>query len=148
MRGKRSAQGGFTLLEVLVATVVMGIAVAGLLSGLSQSVRNAARLSEYDRAAMLARTTMNDLLLNFELPFGGTVAGQFKAEETGGLAAGWNAALRPFESQTDPAPGTTVLEEIECTVWWQPATGTRRTIQLTGYRRRQVPLTGEAGVMR
>lgn len=147
MNRKRPSRSGFTLLEVLVATVVMGIAVAGLLSGLSQSVRNAARLSEYDRAAMLARTTMNDLLLDLSLPYGGTAAGQFRAEETGGLAAGWNAALRPFESQTDPGPGSTVLEEINCTVWWQPATGTRRTIQLTGYRSRQVPFTGEAGTV-
>jgi len=53
-------RAGFTLLEVLVATVIMGIAVAGLIAGLSQSVRNAARLSDYDRAAMLARTKMNE----------------------------------------------------------------------------------------
>jgi Tfp pilus assembly protein PilV len=46
---------------VLVATVIMGVAVAGLIGGLSQSVKNAARLKDYDRAAMLARTKMNDL---------------------------------------------------------------------------------------
>ena len=41
----------------------MGIAVAGLIAGLSQSVKNASRLTDYDRAAMLAHTKMNDLLL-------------------------------------------------------------------------------------
>ena len=66
---------GFTLLEVLVATAIMGIAVAGLIAGLSQSVKNASRLTDYDRAAMLARTKMNDLLLDVNLPFDGSVRG-------------------------------------------------------------------------
>ena len=35
-------QRGFTLLEVLVATMVMAIAVSGLLGALSSSMRNAA----------------------------------------------------------------------------------------------------------
>ena len=43
------ARAGFTLLEVLVATVIMGIAVTGLIVGLSQSVKNASRLAEYER---------------------------------------------------------------------------------------------------
>jgi len=38
-------RAGFTLLEVLVATVIMGIAVAGLIAGLSQSAKNASLLA-------------------------------------------------------------------------------------------------------
>ena len=39
-RGKSaSAQRGFTLLEALVATAIMGIAVAGVLSALASSSR-------------------------------------------------------------------------------------------------------------
>ena len=47
-----SARRGFTLLEVMVATTVMGIAVVTLMSGLSTSVRNASRLTDYDRVAL------------------------------------------------------------------------------------------------
>ena len=36
-----AAHAGFTLLEMMVATVIMGIAVVGLLSGISSSMRNA-----------------------------------------------------------------------------------------------------------
>src|ERR1700710_150211 len=81
---------GFSLLEVLVATVVMGIAVTGLIVGLSQSVKNAARLADYDRAAMLARTKMNDLLLDVNLPFDGSVQGTFDGSEAP-VPSGWAA---------------------------------------------------------
>ena len=39
---RTSTQRGFTLLEILVATTIMGVAVVGLLSSLSTSMRNAA----------------------------------------------------------------------------------------------------------
>jgi general secretion pathway protein I len=131
---------GFTLLEVLVATVIMGIAVAGLIAGLSQSVKNASRLTDYDRAAMLARTKMNDLLLDVNLPFDGLVEGQFGRDETGGVPGGWRASLRPFDLPPQAGPGTVVLQRIALELWWQPATGTRRAIQLESYRRTRIPI--------
>lgn len=130
---------GFTLLEVLVATVIMGIAVAGLIAGLSQSVKNASRLTDYDRAAMLARTRMNDLLVDVNLPLDGMVEGQFDPSQSGGLAAGWRAALSPFDVPPRPLPGTVILQRIALELWWQPASGTRRTIQLESYRRTVIP---------
>src|SRR5205085_7314962 len=59
---------GFTLLEVLVATTIMGIAVVTLLSALSTSVRNATWLTDYDRAVLLARAKMDSLLVDPALP--------------------------------------------------------------------------------
>ena len=132
-------RAGFTLLEVLVATVIMGIAVAGMISGLSQSVKNASRLGDYDRAAMLARTKMNDLLLDANLPFEGSVSGQFDPEQSGGAQAGWQASLQPFEAPPYAGPGTTILQQVALEIWWQPYYGTRRTMQLTGYRQTNIP---------
>ena len=43
------ANRGFTLLEMIVATTIMGVAVTGLLAGLSGATRNAARLRDYER---------------------------------------------------------------------------------------------------
>jgi general secretion pathway protein I len=131
---------GFTLLEVMVATVIMGIAVAGLIAGLSQSVKNAARLTDYDRAAMLARTKMNDLLLDVTLPYDGTVDGKLEPDQAGGVESGWRASLRPFDLPPHAAPGTEILQRIALELWWQPATGTRRTIQLESYRRVRIPV--------
>src|SRR5271154_283062 len=118
---------GFTLLEVLVATVVMGIAVAGLIAGLSQSAKNASRLTDYDRAAMLARTKMNDLLLDVNLPFDGSVEGTIAVDQSGGIPSGWRASLRPFDVPPNAMPGTVVLQRIALELWWLPASGTRRS---------------------
>jgi len=128
------ARSGFSLLEVLVATVIMGIAVSGLIVGLSQSVKNAARLSDYDNAAMLARTKMNDLLLDVSLPFDGAVEGTFDRNH------GWRAVLKPFEAPPNAGPGAIILQQIALEIWWQPESGTRRTMQLAGYRKAQIPI--------
>ncbi|HWE48242.1 MAG TPA: prepilin-type N-terminal cleavage/methylation domain-containing protein [Bryobacteraceae bacterium] len=138
-------QRGFTLLEVLVATTIMGIAVAGLIAGLSQSVHNASRLADYDRAAMLARTKMNDLLLDANLPFTGTVSGEFDKDQSGGVESGWEASLRPFEAPLNAGPGTVVLQQVALEIWWQPESSgktnaTRRTMQLSGYRAATIPI--------
>jgi hypothetical protein len=117
----------------------MGIAVAGLITGLSQSVKNASRLTDYDRAVMLAHTKMNDLLLDVNLPFDGTVEGQFGADQSGGIPGGWRASLRPFDVPPRAQPGTVILQRIALELWWQPSSGTRRAIQLESYRQTNIP---------
>ena len=130
---------GFTLLEVMVATVIMGIAVAGLITGLSQSVKNASRLTDYDRAVMLARTKMNDLLVDATIPFDGILEGTFDSDQTGELMMGWRAAIRPYDIPPHASPGTIVLERIGLELWWEPKSGSRRTIQLEGFRQGRIP---------
>ena len=135
----RKTEQGFTLLEVLVATVIMGVAVAGLIAGLSQSTKNASRLTDYDRAAMLARGRMNELLLDVNLPFQGNVEGPFTGDQSGGIPSGWRATLQPFDSPPGAGPGAVVLQRIGLEVWWTPLSGGRRSIQLEGYRQALIP---------
>jgi len=137
------SRAGFTLLEVLVATVIMGVAVTGLIVGLSQSVKNASRLSEYDRAAMLARTKMNELLLDVSLPFDGAVEGAFAPDQSGGIRSGWRAILKPFEAPPNAGPGTVILQQVALQIWWEPGTGTRRNMQLEGFRPVPIPAPGQ-----
>ena len=68
-----AGQHGFTLLEILVATTIMGIAVVGLLSSLSTSMRSAARVTDADRAAQMARNKMEELMVDGNLPFQGNL---------------------------------------------------------------------------
>ena len=60
MRSER----GFTLLEVLVATTILAVAIIGLVSMLSNTVRNAGRLTDHDRATVLAKRRMDELLID------------------------------------------------------------------------------------
>ncbi len=135
----RNTRAGFSLLEVLVATLIMGIAVTTLLVGLSQSVRNAGRLAEHDRAAMLARNKMNELLLDPQLPLAGSIQGNFEGPSAPGETTGWRAVTRPFEAPPNAGPGITILQEVALEVWWKPEYGDRRTLRVEAYRPTLIP---------
>ena len=131
MTGKR----GFTLLEMIVATTIMGIAVAGLMSGISSTTRNAARLRDYDRVVQLARMRMNSLLSDPPAPGSAVQQGLFDPAITGGLECGWSAQVSVAEKSPSPSPGDYVFERIQLEIWWISG-GQRRSFPLNGYRRR------------
>jgi general secretion pathway protein I len=130
---------GFTLLEMLVATAIMGIAVVGLMANLSASLGNATRLTDYDRAALLAHEKMDELLLDPHLPRMTPVQGLFDPALTGTVTAGWSAMLTPFEVPPDAPPGSEVLDQLELRVWWG-SKDKPRTLVLEGYRRGMLPM--------
>ena len=119
---------------MVVATTIMGIAVVGLLSGLSGAVRNAARLRDYDRAVQLAQLRMNDMLLDDRLPRNVELQGVFDASLNGGVRSGWRARLSSFELPPAPVPGQLSLDRIELEVWWIYG-AQRHNFNLDGYRR-------------
>ena len=121
-------ESGFTLLEVIVATAIMAIAVIGLLSLVSGSLANAARVKEYDRAAMLARHQMGELLVSEPLPLGTDLSGNFDDD------SGWTARAEPFEMPVRPGPGQPMLVRIELHIWWK-SEGRRKSVEFEGYRR-------------
>ena len=53
---------GFSLLEVLVATAILGFVVAAVMGGMSGSLRNLARAEGYEKAVLVARAELNRLL--------------------------------------------------------------------------------------
>jgi general secretion pathway protein I len=126
-------QRGFTLLEVMIATVIMGLAVVGLLSSISQSMSNAGRVTDFDRAALLAHSKMDDLLLNYQLPKLTEIAGTFDPVLLGGREGGWRAKVSPFEMQPHPGPGAEFLERIQLEIWWKSGFN-RRTFELEAFR--------------
>jgi prepilin-type N-terminal cleavage/methylation domain-containing protein len=125
---RRPGQAGFTLLEMIVATALLGMTIVGLLSLISGSMWNATRVREYDRAAMLARSKMDELLTVTPLPLAQALAGNFDQN------SGWTAQLDPFEMAGPPAVGSRMLVRVQLTVWWARAGGERRSIQVESYR--------------
>ena len=124
---------GFTLLEMIVAIVILAVAIVGLLSGISGAMRNAARLTAYDRVVQLARLRMNDLLVDARMPRNQVVSGEFDPSQTGGVNAGWQARLTPFEAPPNVGAGQYALQRIELEIWWM-AGPERRTFTLDAYR--------------
>jgi general secretion pathway protein I len=132
MQQRGMQQRGFTLLEIMVATLIMGIAVVGVLSAMSTSIRNAARLTAYDRAVMLGRSKMDELLVDTRIPLGATLDGKFDSAADGS-ETGWNARITPFNAPPDTSPGTHIIERIELEIWW--TSGNQRfSFPLEGYK--------------
>lgn len=131
-----SRKRGFTLLEMIVATALMSISVVGLLSLLSGTLANAARIKQYDRAAMLTRTKMNELLVLAPLPLGQPLAGQWDE------STGWTARAEPFERPPGPGSATVLLVRINLEVWWK-ADDRRKSVTLEGFRQVFLPPEGQ-----
>lgn len=129
---------GFTLLEVLIATLIMGVAVAGMMTALSTSMRNAARLTDHDRMAMLARTRMDELLVDRTLPLEAEFDGKFDPQVTGGEEAGYHVAMNVFEAPAQAPPLTPVLQRIVLHVWWKQG-DKQRGFYLEAFRRSMIP---------
>jgi type II secretion system protein I len=121
-------RAGFTLLEVIVATAIMATAVIGLFSLITQSLSNAAQVRDYDRAAMLARTQMNELIALDKPPLGQTLRGEIDGH------AGWEATIVPWEVPSGAGPGSSFLARVDLKLWWD-SSGKRRQIELEGFRR-------------
>jgi len=117
----------------MVATVILAVAVVGVMAGISNALRNAARLTSYDRAVQLARQRMNDLLLDDRVPRNSVVEGAFDPQQAGGLDAGWRARVTLFEKPPATLVGEVGIDRIELEVWWI-AGAQRRTFTLDGYR--------------
>ncbi|HYP13177.1 MAG TPA: type II secretion system protein [Bryobacteraceae bacterium] len=119
---------GFTLLEMLVATAIMAMVIGGVLQLLSTSLRNASRLTDYDRSVLLARRKLDELLTERRLPYHTPIEGAYD------MNSGWRALVTPFELPPNPAAGSPIIARVQVEIWTQ-GRDQRRTFALEGYRR-------------
>jgi hypothetical protein len=106
-----------------------------LLSGISTSMRNAARTTDYDRAVLLARAKMDALLADTHIPREAVLQGPIDPALLGGAEGGWRGRLSLFEGPPAMGPNVPVLERVELEIWWI-AGDKRRNFTLEGFRRR------------
>jgi hypothetical protein len=118
----------------LVATLIMGIAVAGILSGLAGAARNTSRLTDHDRATLLAKQKMDELLYDRNAPRNQDLNGEFDTVAVGGEHAGWHARVTPFEALPGTGPGALGIDRVELEIWWMDG-ATKRSFALEGFRR-------------
>ena len=87
-------QGGFTLLEVLVAFVVFALVFATTLQILSGSLRNVQRSAEYTQAALWAQSRLDAVGIDPPLE-----SGQFQGEFDHDYS--WELEIVPYEFNDD-----------------------------------------------
>jgi general secretion pathway protein I len=89
-------QAGFTLLEILVAFIILGLAAGAITSIFGSTVIKAARSENQRLAALAARSVLASI--GAETPLeAGTRAGQMPN------GIGWSVSIQPYEDQSDPA---------------------------------------------
>ena len=138
--GPRDRRRGFTLLEVLVASLIMGIAVSGILSGLAAASRNASRLTAYDRATLLGREQMDELLADQKAPRNVLLQGTFPPQRFGDAAVGWRARVTAFEVAPDATPGRWCVDRVALEIWWLDGQTTHSfSLEVRQHRRSRFP---------
>ncbi|HEY7678901.1 MAG TPA: prepilin-type N-terminal cleavage/methylation domain-containing protein [Terriglobia bacterium] len=139
----RTKQAGFTLLEVLVATAIVGTAVAALLSLLSGALGNVRRLQAPEQALLLARSQLNEALIRSDrgrsaepvLRLDQKIDGRWDEQYR------WEMQATRFRSSPQPVPGEAILVRITCDVFWISRTGERK-LTLETYQIWEEPAPG------
>ncbi|HTQ25859.1 MAG TPA: type II secretion system minor pseudopilin GspI [Candidatus Binataceae bacterium] len=112
----RAAGRGFTLLEVLIAIAVLGIAMLALLSLEHQDLQSVVRGQEMTRAAMLAQAVMTQAELERFPPLG-TSSGNFDQMYAGQYPGfRWTRSVEPSGNFPD-------LRKVEIHVIYGPRLG-------------------------
>ncbi len=141
-RGVRN-QKGFTLLEVLVATAILGTAIAALISLFSGALRNSARLQAPAQALLLGQSKMNELLGAGVAVEDGTMTAMpldAKLEGKWEEPFRWEAVATRSRSSPERTPGETILIQIALDVFWKTATREQeRKLSLETYQLRREP---------
>jgi general secretion pathway protein I len=133
MNRSRNRQRGFTLLEVLVATIILAVAVSALLSNLSVSTGNLFKASSVDRLTFLSKRKMDELIAIQNLPRGAVMEGALEIDpESKKPLAGFRAEILPAGAISPNAQER--LEHIVLETWLDTGSGRRRTLQLESYR--------------
>ena len=124
-------KNGFSLLEVAVATLLLGVAAAGMLNAIGSSVSATVATRNFSEASLLARSCMNELLARRALEPGTTLRGKH------GPRSEWEAFVEPLEGFGADASGNRL---VRVRLDWRWTHGNeRKSIRLEGYRRSRLP---------
>jgi general secretion pathway protein I len=123
--GRATCAGGFTLLEVIAAIVLLGIAFAALMKVAGASIALTRNASTHSAAALWARSALDSAFVTTPIKVGHS-AGRFDRQFA------WQLDVSPWGSAPDA--GAAALYQLDLTVSWQARGGTNtahfRTLRL------------------
>jgi general secretion pathway protein I len=126
---RSNSQKGFTLLEVLVATIILAVAVSALLANLSTSTSNLFRTNDIDKLTFLSKRKMDELIA--VRASAGGLEGVLEQDMKNNATAGFRAVILPVTGI-----GSNTGERVERIVLetWILSGTRRRTMQLESFR--------------
>jgi prepilin-type N-terminal cleavage/methylation domain-containing protein len=131
MRSQRR-QRGFTLLEVMVALMLIGIGFAMALSAMSGSLKLTRLASEHENAMLLAKARLDEVAQNPGYQF----AEEASEEVYGGTEFSYKIEFRPVplldDRMAERVKLSFRLEELTINVYWGP--DGKNTYSLTTYK--------------
>lgn len=128
----RRRQGGFTLLEVMVAMMLIGIGFTMALSAMSGSLKLTRLASEHENAMLLAKARLDEVAQNPGYKF----AEEPSEEVYGGTEFSYKIEFRPVplldERMAERVKLPFRLEELTIYIYWGP--GGKNSYSLTTYK--------------
>jgi general secretion pathway protein I len=129
-RAARAASGGFTLLEVLLAVMILAITVTVLLLQFSVALRASTTSQEVTRATLYAKLKIEELKMTDELT---------ESAQTGSFADGyeWATSVVPYTHEATPEDEQAYAKlhvetfQLESTVKWRVGERTREVTLTT-----------------
>jgi general secretion pathway protein I len=118
-------QRGFTLIEVMVAAAVLGIAATALFSLLSRSLSNIRTIEDLHHYQLAGEDIMNRVLLLSALPPGGQIEGDVK-----NVRAHWIVTISPWIPQKLENNTPEAVMKVNVQILWPGRSGQQRSIQL------------------
>ncbi|MDD5544814.1 MAG: prepilin-type N-terminal cleavage/methylation domain-containing protein [Acidobacteriia bacterium] len=119
---------GFTLLEVIVATAIVGLVFVAMMEIFSSGLRTEGQADEYATAMQHATRVMNDLLINTRQSTPTQFSGTF---DDGAI---WQASSEIYHSASESAESTDNLPLVRMLlrvqVTWRSRGGTERHVEI------------------
>ena len=128
---RSNSQKGFTLLEVLVATIILAVAVSALMANLSTSTANLFKVNDIDRLTFLSKRKMDELLAIQNIRRMAILEGVLEADAKEKPIAGFRAQIIPFGPLSQSSGER--LERVRLETWLQSGSR-RRTLTLESFR--------------
>src|SRR5438093_5185925 len=128
MRDRR----GFTLIEVIIAAAVLGIAATALFGLLSKSLFNLRKIEDLHRYELAAQDLTNRVLLLSPLPAPAEAGGALD-----NIGARWTVNVKPWApSSLEKKPDEAVLRIVVVVTW--PGRSSQRSIEIEALKATRV----------